>query len=93
LFGHLIVHWGPKTCTWFLDGTRRSSPYQLIGRDDSSVVVKMICPITKKERLLQIHFSKDHYFQVIGGGFVEFFRRLEKTDRRLPAKKLNPKLA
>jgi hypothetical protein len=78
LFGKLVVRWTPTKCHTELDGCRESYSYELVDKDQDSVVLRCPDPLSKNERLVQIHFEGDHYWLLTWGNIMrEYFRRIK----------------
>jgi hypothetical protein len=76
LFGRLAVRWTAARYHLSLDGTWQSAPYEVLGRDAESVVVRYYDPRTREWRLQQLRFE-GRYYWLWAWGLREYFRRVE----------------
>ena len=76
LFGKLIVRWTARFCFTQLDDSKWKDPYELIGRDSVSVVVRAYNEVFEETRLTQVFFENNHYWFWTPWGSREFFRRI-----------------
>jgi hypothetical protein len=86
IFGHMIVTWRPRTVTTEFQGSVDTQHYEVIARDELSVVVRIQDEYSwLLGELRQIYFDEDHYRLCTGVlPIVEFFRKL--NDRAAPRK-------
>ena len=76
LFGKMTIRWGRGKHHSDLEGSLSSAEYEIIGRDSSSVVVRLWDDLLQEYQVRQIHFEEDYYFITVWGGLCEYFRRI-----------------
>jgi len=76
LFGKLIIRWTRTRYYAELDGYRSVEKYDVVARDDDSVVIRAR-DWTGEQKLTQIHFEGEDWYWVPAGVFQEWFRRIK----------------
>lgn len=81
MFGKLIINWGRRRYSTQLDGCRENGNYEILAKDDYSVVIKTRNPkVPPYEDFLHIHFEdKDHYWIAVSGNLIEWFKRIKPS--------------
>jgi hypothetical protein len=77
IFGKLRVRWTRKWLYMDCEECRNRSSYEVVARDQSSVVVRI------DEELLHVHFEDDHYWIGVHGILCEHFKRVNRPTRRV----------
>lgn len=77
LFGHLQVHYMPRSFAWVLKEHRERVPHEVLASDDDSV------EIISGGQIQHLHFEGDHYW-ILCSRNREWFKRV-KTPRRQAA--------
>jgi hypothetical protein len=80
IFGKLTVTYMAGTRRFEIDGWKMAEPYQVVGKDDKSVILRSSAQPLTGEELVQIHFvDNDTFWVSISAtmGSKEFFRRVK----------------
>lgn len=76
LFGKLELRYTRSRCFATLDGRTESGPYTVVARDDTSVAIVALDPLTGKDVIFHLHFDGPRFWVNVGNGmFREYFAR------------------
>jgi hypothetical protein len=86
IFGKLVVKYTPSRVISEYEGHRESGNYKVLGKDQNSVAVFWWGELGPKAGEIEhVHFDKNHFWVLLPGGNVEWFRRVrpETSNPRL----------